>query len=85
MIKIGIVGVRGFSIVRAVKRMPEDACITAMCDLSQEALDKAKERIGLDDSQCFRIYEDMLEKADIDAVVIATPMQLHVQQAILAL
>lgn len=85
MIKIGIVGVRGFSIVDAVKKMPEDACITAMCDISEAALDEAKKKIGLTDSQCYRIYEDMLANADIDAVVVSTPMQLHVQQSIQAL
>jgi len=85
MVKIGIVGVRGFSIVEAVKKMPDDACINAMCDLSEEALEEAKQKIGLESSQCYRIYEDMLANADIDAVVIATPMQLHVQQSIQAL
>ncbi len=85
MIKIGIVGVRGFSVVDAISAMPGEAQITAMCDLDQEGLDRAKEKIGLTDSQCYRIYEDMLEQADIDAVVISTPMQCHVPQAILAL
>lgn len=85
MIKIGIAGVRGFSIVDAVKKMPEEACITAMCDLSQSALEEAKEKIGLTDGQCYRIYEDMLANADIDAVVVSTPMQFHVQQSIQAL
>ena len=85
MLKIGLVGVRAFSIVGAVKAMPDEACITAMCDLSEEALERAKNEIGLDDSQCYRIYEDMLKNADIDAVVIATPMNYHVTQAIEAL
>ncbi len=85
MLKIGIVGVRGFSIVGAVKAMPEEVSITAMCDLSEEALERAKKEIGLSDSQCYRIYEDMLKNADIDAVVISTPMHCHVPQAIEAL
>jgi len=46
MIKIGIVGVRGFSIVSAVKAMPEEAQITAMCDLSEAALDEALKQTG---------------------------------------
>ena len=57
MLKIGIVGVRGFSIVGAVKAMPEDACITAMCDLSESALERAKKEIGLSDGQCYRYAE----------------------------
>lgn len=85
MVKIGIVGGRGLSIVDAVKAMPERAKIKAVCDLDEGALNVAKERIAEDDVEYYRIYSDMLEKADIDAVVIATPMQLHVAQAIEAL
>ena len=85
MIKVGIVGVRGFSVVGAMKAMPDEVKITAMCDLDEDCLKRAKDEIGLEESQCYRIYEDMLEKADIDAVVISTPMQCHVPQAILAL
>ena len=85
MIKVGIVGARGFSVVGAMKAMPDEVKITAMCDLDEDCLNRAKEEIGLEESQCYRIYDDMLEKADIDAVVISTPMQCHVPQAILAL
>ena len=85
MVKIGIVGVRGLSVIEAVKAMPERACINAMCDLDEGCLKEAREKIGLDESSCYRIFEDMLEKADIDAVIISTPMQCHVPQAIEAL
>ena len=85
MVKIGLVGVRAFSIVDAVKKMPGEAVITAMCDLREEALAAAREKIGLTESQCYRVYEDMLEKADIDAVIISSPMNCHVPQAIQAL
>ena len=85
MVKIGLVGVRAFSIVDAVKKMPEEAVITAMCDLREEALAASREKIGLTESQCYRVYEDMLEKADIDAVIISSPMNCHVPQAIQAL
>ena len=68
-----------------MKAMPDEVKITAMCDLDEDCLKRAKDEIGLEESQCYRIYEDMLEKADIDAVVISTPMQCHVPQAILAL
>ncbi|MGM9636252.1 MAG: Gfo/Idh/MocA family protein [Candidatus Avispirillum sp.] len=85
MVKIGLVGVRAFSIVDAVKKMPGEAVITAMCDLREEALAAAREKIGLTESQCYRVYEDMLERADIDAVIISSPMNCHVPQAIQAL
>ena len=90
MIKVGIVGVRGLSVVGAMKAMPDEVKITAICDLDQGCLDWAKSEIEKDnpnagDLQAYRIYEDMIEKADIDAVVISTPMQCHVPQAITAL
>lgn len=90
MIKVGIVGARGLSVVGAMKAMPDEVKVVAMCDLDEGALQSAKEFITkdtetADELQLYRIYEDMLEKADIDAVVISTPMQCHVPQAILAL
>ena len=59
MIKVGIVGVRGFSVVGAMKAMPDEVKITAMCDLDEDCLKRAKDEIGLEESQCYRIYEDM--------------------------
>ena len=84
MLKIGIVGARGLSVANAIKAR-DDAMITAMCDLDEDELKGAGKTLGLDESCLYRVYNDMLEKADIDAVVIGTPMQCHVPQAILAL
>lgn len=56
--------------------------ITALCNLDEEVLAEEAKRLGVKNT--YRVYEDMLE-SDIDAVVIATPMQCHVPQAILAL
>lgn len=85
MIKIGIVGTRGLSVVDAVKEMPEEARVVAACDISEDSLAEAVEYIKDPELKTYRIYEDMLEKEDLDAVVISTPMQCHVPQAILAL
>lgn len=81
MIKIGIAGVRGLSTLAGLRLM-EDVRIDAMCDLNEQALANAAERLG--DVKQYRVFEDMLER-DIDAVIIATPMQCHVPQAIAAL
>ena len=81
MIKIGIVGTRGLSFLKGLQ-MSEDVKISAMCDINEEHLKKAADRIG--DVKTFRVYEDMLE-SDIDAVIISTPMQCHVPQAITAM
>lgn len=81
-IKVGIAGCRGLSTLMGLKDI-EDVEIAAMCDLDEEHLKNAAERIG-GEVKTFRIFEDMLE-SDIDAVIIATPMQCHVPQAIAAL
>ena len=82
-IKIGIAGTRGLSMLMGLKAR-EDIEIAAMCDLSEEALKKAVERIGDDSIKTYRVYEDMLQ-SDIDAVIVATPMQCHVPQVIAAM
>ena len=82
MLKVGIVGGRGLSTVAGFKNRPEDVEITAVCDIDEKTLDDAAQKHGIPNK--YRLFEDMLE-SDIDAVVIATPMQCHVPQAIAAL
>jgi len=80
-IKVGIVGARGLSTLQGFRSLP-DTEITALCDLDGEYVQEAAREHGI--PRTYRIYEDMLD-SDIDAVVISTPMQLHVPQAIAAL
>ena len=80
-LKIGIVGARGLSTVLAFQSMPETR-VVALCDLNQDLLEEQAKKHNI--PKTYRIFEDMLE-SDIDAVVIATPMQCHVPQAIQAL
>lgn len=82
MIKIGIAGTRGLSVLKGLQMM-DDVKVTVMCDLSEDALADAAKKLDGDVKQ-YRVFEDMLE-SDIDAVIIATPMQCHVPQAIAAL
>ena len=80
-IKIGIAGSRGLSTVMGLRALP-DVEITALCNLDQATLDAQAKDLGV--AQKYRVFEDMLA-SDIDAVIIATPMQCHVPQAIAAL
>ena len=84
MLKIGIVGGRGLSTLQGFLARPDVCEVTAICDLDEDVLNRSKEKLGYDIPNKFRVYTDMLA-SDIDAVVIATPMQNHVQQAIEAL
>lgn len=82
-LKIGIAGARGLSTVMGFNSLP-DVEITALCDLSEDVLQEQGNHLGIAQNHRYRIFDDMLE-SDIDAVVIATPMQCHVPQAIAAL
>ncbi len=83
MIKIGIAGCRGLSVLQGLGDIP-DVKVAAMCDLDEKHLGDAAERIGDPEVKKYRVFDDMIE-SDIDAVIIATPMQCHVPQAIAAL
>ena len=82
-IKIGIVGAcrRGGSFKAGCDAV--DIKIQAVCDINAEGLDEAAKR--LDAEEQYADYETMLEKSEIDAVIIGTPMHLHVPQATMAL
>ncbi len=82
-IKVGIAGTRGLSTLLGLKNI-EDVEIAAMCDLDEQHLKDAVARIGDDSIKTYRVFDDMIE-SDIDAVIIATPMQCHVPQAIAAM
>lgn len=80
-IKVGIAGVRGLSTMKGFQAI-DDVEIAAMCDLNEDHLNEAADKLGVE--KRFRVFDDMME-SDIDAVVIATPMQCHVPQVIAAM
>ena len=69
--KVGIAGVRGLSTILGFNAL-EDVQVTALCDLNEDLLKQQQKEHGI--SNGYRVFDDMLE-SDIDAVVIATPMQ----------
>lgn len=84
IIRIGIVGAcgRGASFKAACDALP-GVQVQAVCDINAEELPAAAARLGA--KEAYTDYDTMLEKADIDAVIIGTPMPLHVPQSIAAL
>ena len=57
----------------------------AVCDINPVALENMRATLGLSKSQCFLDYDEFLRKADLDIVVIATPIPFHAEQAIKAM
>jgi len=82
-LKVALVGAvgRGGSFRTALE--VNAARIHAVCDVRADALDQCRRQMGADEA--YADYDEMLEKSDLDAVVIGTPMQFHVPQAIAAL
>jgi hypothetical protein len=83
-LNIGVVGAagRGASFRAAFDAHPRTR-IHAVCDIRQDALAEVAERLGA--SEMYTDYAEMLERSEVDAVVIGTPMQFHTPQAIAAL
>jgi predicted dehydrogenase len=59
--------------------------INALCDLKPDRLDKAATAAASHKPATYKDYRDLLARSDIDAVIIATPCDLHVEMAIAAL
>jgi predicted dehydrogenase len=83
-LKFGIVGAcgRGASFKSACDAMA-NVTIQAICDVNVQALPDAAQRLGAKNT--YADYEEMLDKAGVDAVIIGTPMQFHVPQARMAI
>ena len=82
-LRVGVVGAggRGGSFRNALHSL--GATVAAVCDLDLAKLATAKE--ALQAEKAFTDYSQMLQEGNLDAVVIGTPMPLHVSQSIAAL
>ncbi len=83
-VNVGIVGAagRGASF-RSACEASGLLKIHAVCDTNHEKLEEARVKLGAVEK--YDDYGLMLEKSDIQAVILGTPMPLHVPQAIAAL
>lgn len=83
-LNVGVVGAagRGASFRAAFEAHPLTR-IHAVCDIREDLLAEAAKRLGA--SEMYVDYAEMLERSDVDAVVIGTPMPFHAPQAIQAL
>jgi len=84
-INLGIVGAcgRGASFKAACDSLSGAVSIRAVCDVNEEKLPVAAERLGA--AEPYTDYEAMLGQAELDAVIIGTPMPFHVPQSVAAL
>jgi len=85
-INLGIIGTgsRGGSIIRAI-RDHEQCLITDLCDVYPPNLEEAKSYTDNEKVRTHADWREVLEQKDLDAVVIATPLYLHVPMSIASL
>lgn len=77
IIRIGIVGSGGIALANHLPgfALCPDARVVALCDSDPATLERASRQTGITAS--FSDYQAMLDRADVDAVVIATPNAFH--------
>jgi len=81
-VRIGVLGAgRGASLARAMRHAPS-AELAALCDENEARLAQAAATLGVETT--YTRYEEMLD-TDLDAILVASPMPLHVPHSVLAL
>src|SRR5512137_756380 len=68
-------GTEGCTLLKFLATIPEGRCL-ATCDIYPPNLKKGVETIG-SNPQTYDEYHRLLDRKDIDAVLIATPLNLH--------
>ncbi|HEX8551533.1 MAG TPA: GNAT family N-acetyltransferase [Abditibacteriaceae bacterium] len=83
-IRLGVVGAasRGAAFKNAIE-LTGSMKVQAVCDLNEAGLIKAQLDFGAPER--FTLFEEMIARADIDAVLLGTPMPFHARQSIAAL
>jgi hypothetical protein len=76
-VRYGLIGTgsRGTYLLGHLKGISNGHCV-AICDLKKEALDNAAHEIGTN-PQTYTDYRELLDRKDIDAVLVATPLFTH--------
>ena len=82
-LNFGIVGAAGRGGSYRLGLQAAGGRIHAVCDVRADKLDEAAKTLGA--SEKYTDCEEMLDKSDIDAIVVGTPMPYHVPQSVMAL
>ena len=74
------IGKRGSTLLTQVLQQP-NVKITAICDTDPQARDAAQGSARRDNPRSFTDYRKVLERDDVDSVIVATPCYLHAEMA----
>lgn len=79
---IGVGGMGGYHLRDMVGRLQNgEVNLAAVCDIDEKRLENASRTAG-PQADCYRDYRYVLDRQDIDAVVIATPDHWHAVQTV---
>jgi predicted dehydrogenase len=81
-LRVGVIGLRHQGSILAENALPS-ADVVAMCDVDRRVADLARKRLGGKADVC-EDYRRVLDRKDIDAVMIAVPDHWHTAMAIAA-
>ena len=87
-VRVGFVGLGGEGRVLLAQVDPAFAEVTALCDINPSQLLRADEvlaKTGKPKAPHYADYKEMLAKADIEGVIIATPLWAHADQTVTCL
>lgn len=87
MRRVGLIGCGGIvqrTHAIGYQALTGEVQITALADVSEGNREAAGGQFGVPPEQRYADYQDLLARAPIDTVVIATPHVFHVQQAVAA-
>jgi predicted dehydrogenase len=84
-LNVGVIGAgsRGRYMMRLFLRVP-GVRVTALCDVYEPRFAQGREITG-EDTPVFTDYRDMLDSAELDAVIVATPLSFHAEHMVASL
>ena len=86
-VRLGVIGAGWFASRRHMPdaQRDEEIELTCFCRRDEEARGKLAHHFGISSAHAYADWEEMLEREPLDAVLIATPNNLHYTQALAAL
>ena len=84
-VRLGLIGCGGIvrlSHAPGYQAIPELVRVTALADPVSDNLQRLGETLAVPPERRYADYREMLERAELDAVTIATPHHMHAEQAI---
>ncbi len=77
-------GGRGSGVLGAIHKSP-GVRVTALCDIHAGRLNQAAQMVAEDKPRLFSDYRRLIDEAEVDAIVIATPCHLHAEMSLAVL